>query len=116
VLFHSWVAFPLAPAAAEGSELTTVCRAGLDLLTIGLGKTSMLAAICHGLHQAGVSYTLPPSKGGGPADASQMAAIKMRAAGVADGSADAVAAGNAQDDPVNGQNASAAAANLLMFS
>jgi hypothetical protein len=35
--------------------------AGLDMLTIGQARTAMIGAVARGLHEAGITYTLPAS-------------------------------------------------------
>lgn len=88
--------------------------AGLDLLTTGLAKTSMIAAICQGLQAAGVTYTLPPSRDhkGGDDDS----AARLRAAEAVAGTSPA-AAGSSTTDQRNSDAAAAsvAAANVLLM-
>ena len=77
----------------------------------------MIAAVSEGLQRAGVTYTLPPSKDGGPGDPGQLAALKARAAGVGGtaGTDGTGTSGSNEDHPM-GNNATAAAANLLLIS
>jgi hypothetical protein len=89
--------------------------AGSDLLNMGLAKTHMVAALARGLNAAGVSFTLPPTKGGPPGDGGL--AVQRIAAADGHGQDGGSGGGNGgKDDQSHANKASAAAGNLLVLS